>query len=146
MVHPPLALVLLRASRWFDAELLKRLEEDGWPRLSSAQSLVFAYLPEDGLPPAELARRLGTTRQAAHQLVAGLCRLGLLAVADDGSRRRGRFVVLTATGEALASDARRVLAELEHALGADRVIALHELLDPIGRGPIDGAEVPRDGG
>ena len=146
MVHPPLALVLLRASRWFDAELLKRLEADGWPRLSSAQSLVFAYLPEDGLPPAELARRLGTTRQAAHQLVAGLCRLGLLAVADDGSRRRGRVVVLSATGEALASDARRVLADLERALGTDRVIALHELLDPIARGRIDGAEVPRDGG
>jgi len=138
MVHPPLALVLLRASRWFDAELLKRLEETGWPRLSPAQSLVFAHLPADGLAPAELARRLGTTRQAAHQLVAGLCRLGLLVVADDDSRRRGRAVVLTPTGQALAADARRVLSELEQALGTHRVDLLHELLEPIGRGDSDG--------
>lgn len=131
MVHPPLALVLLRASRWFDAQLLTALEERGWPRLSPAQSLVFAQLPATGIPPAELARRLGTSRQAAHELVGGLCRLDLLEVVDDDSRRRGRVVVLTATGRALAADARQVLAGLEETLGGARVATLHELLAPL---------------
>jgi DNA-binding MarR family transcriptional regulator len=140
MVRPPLALVLLRASRWFDLQLLDALEERGWPRLSAAQSLVFAYLSADGTPPAELARRLGTSRQAAHELVAGLDRLGLLEVVDDPGRSHGRLVVLTGAGRALAHDARGVLAGLEESLGPESVEALHELL-----GPLAGADAGRAG-
>ncbi len=129
MVRPPLALALLRASRWFDSQLLENLEHRGWPSLSPAQSLVFAHLSADGTPPSELARRLGTSRQAAHQLVAGLCRLGLLEVAENPGRRRGRLVMPTASGRALANDAREVLAALEKPLGRARVETLHELLN-----------------
>lgn len=128
MEHPPLALVLLRASRWFDSQLLDQLEQRGWPRLSPAQSLVFAHLSEEGTPPAELARRLGTSRQAVHELVAGLHRHGLLEVVADQGRRRGRLVVLTPSGRSLAADARAVLAALEEPLGRETVDALHELL------------------
>lgn len=140
MVRPPLALVLLRASRWFDAQLLARLEERGWPRLTPPQSLVFAHLSEGGTPPSELARRLGTSRQATHELVAGMARLGLLGTVEDAGRARGRLVVLTPEGRALAADARTVLADLERTLGAERVEALHDLLadvahpDPPGPG------------
>jgi DNA-binding MarR family transcriptional regulator len=125
----PLALLLLRASRWFDAQLLERLAQQGWPRLSPAQSLVFAHLTPDGVPPATLARRLGTSRQATQDLVAGLVRLGLLEPVDDPARARGRLVVLTATGRDLARDARAVLDELEQSIGASRAGALRELLD-----------------
>lgn len=133
MVRPPLALVLLRASRWFDAQLLERLEGLGWPRLTPAQSLVFAHLSDDGTSPSELARRLGSSRQAAHELVAGLDDLGLLAVVEDPARRRGRLVTLTPTGRRLARDARGVLADLEDQLGRARVEALHGLLDALDR-------------
>lgn len=135
MLRPPLALVLLRASRWFDARLLERLEERGWPALSPAQSLVFAHLSDDGTPPSELARRLGTSRQATHELVAGLQGLGLIVVIDDPGRRRGRLVTLTPKGRRLARDAREVLADLEEVLGLDRVEALHELLAGLDRAP-----------
>jgi len=128
MSRPPLALALLHASRWFDAQLLEQLEQRGWPRLGPAQSLVFAHLPGEGISPAALARRLGTSRQAAHELVAGLHRHGLLEVVADPHRRGGGLVVLTATGRALAHDAREVLAGLEEPLGRERVEALHELL------------------
>ncbi len=125
---PPLALLLLQASRWFDSQLLERLEQRGWPRLTPAQSLVFAHLPAGGAPPATLARSLGTSRQAAHELVAGLEQLDLLRLGEDPDRRRGRLVVLTARGEGLARDARTVLAELEDGLGGQRVDSLHDLL------------------
>lgn len=128
MSRPPLALALLRASRWFDAHLLGQLEQRGWPRLTPAQSLVFAHLSEDGTSPSELARRLGTSRQAAHELVAGLHRLALLEVVEDPGRRRGRLVVLTVVGRDLARDAREVLAALEAPFGHERVALLHDLL------------------
>lgn len=132
MAPLPLALLLLRASRWFDRQLLDRLQERGWPALSPAQSLVFAHLDAQGVPPSELARRLGQTRQATADLVRGLVRHDLLAIGANPRRRGGRLVLLTERGQALVADAGRLLAELESAFGDERVTALRALLEPLG--------------
>jgi DNA-binding MarR family transcriptional regulator len=137
----PLAYLLLRASRWFDALLRDQLAAHGWPRLTVAQSLVFAFLDPAGTPPATLARRLGTTRQATQDLVGGLVRHGLLDLADDAARRRGRLVRLTDRGRALAADAADILAALEAGLGDGRARALRELLTDLG-----GAAAPAEPG
>ncbi len=134
--EPPVALLLLRASRWFDAALLAGLAERGWPRLTPAQSLVFAHLDAEGTAPAELARRLGTTRQATSDLVAGLVRMDVLETTEDPLRRGGRRVRLTAMGRELAADARRVLDDLEAGLGADRMADLRELLAGLLAAPV----------
>jgi DNA-binding MarR family transcriptional regulator len=126
----PLAHLLLQAGRAFDAALRVELGNRGWPRLTAAQSLVFAYLGPQGTAPAELARRLGTTRQAQQDLVAGLVRLGLLETVADPARRRGRLVRLTGAGRALAADATGVLAGLEEELG-ERAAQLRRLLTEV---------------
>ncbi len=131
MARPPLALVLLHASRWFDQRLRAQLVDHGWPHLSAAQSLVFAQLPDSGLSPAELARRLGTSRQAASELIAGLVQLDLLALVPDPTRRRGRIVRLTTTGCALAAEAGRILAVLEHTLDDELVRQMHTALSAL---------------
>ena len=110
--------MLLRASRWFDRQLLQKLEALGWPRLSGSQSLVFANLDEDGTPPAELARRLGMTRQSAGQLIAGLVHLGLIVTVPNPARRGGLLVRLSDEGHAVRRDAGKVFAGLEARLGA----------------------------
>jgi DNA-binding MarR family transcriptional regulator len=127
-LEPPLALLLLLASRWFDNQSLTELARRGWPRLSSAQSLLFAYIDEAGTPPAELARRLGHSRQATHQLVEGLVQLGLLEVGDDPGRRGGRLVRPSDRGMALATEAAMILRELETSLGTHRARTLRRLL------------------
>ena len=127
--EPPLALLLLLASRWFDARSLAALEKRGWPKLSPAQSLVFAHLDATGTRPAELARRLGSTRQATHELVNGLVRLGLLEVVADPRRRGGRLARPTQRGLSMARDAYAILRELEHTtFGARRSATLRRLL------------------
>lgn len=124
--------MLLRASRWFDRQLLEGLERAGWPRLTPAQSLLFAYLPAGGVPPASLARQLGTTRQGTHELVAGLVRLDLLAVTVDPARTGGRLVALTDRGRALTDDAQRILRDLERQIGDERANEVRRLLADIG--------------
>lgn len=129
MTQVPLALLLLRASRWFDRQLLVGLEQNGWPALSPAQSLVFAYLDRSGTTPAELARRLGQSRQATHQLVQGLVAHDLLVLVPNPARRGGLLIRLTKRGRALAEDARQLLQTLEEQLGATPVEALRTHLD-----------------
>ena len=99
-----------------------------WGRLSSAQSLVFAFVEQNGIAPAELARRLGNTRQATHELVKVLYRTGLLDVVDDPARRGGRLVVLTDAGHRFAVAGYRTLLQLHSQLGARRVKMLRRLL------------------
>lgn len=113
MTEPPLAYLLLRASRWFDRQLLERLERSGWPRLSPAQSLVFPHLTPEGPSTAALARRLGVTRQSAHELVNGLISLELVESRPDPGIGRQRRLLLTSRGHKLAADARGILNELE---------------------------------
>lgn len=125
---PPVARLLLLASRWFDNRSLDELERRGWPRLSPAQSLVFAFLEVDGVSPAELARRLGQSRQATHELVNGLCRLGLLDLQHDPDRRGGRLVLLTDRGLEFAVAGYEVLRGLEEQFGTERAARLRDLL------------------
>lgn len=127
----PLAHLLLQAGRRLDAELREALADRGWPRLSGAQSLVFAHLAEGGTPPSDLARALGTTRQAQQDLVAGLVRLDLLEVVDDPARPRGRLVRLSARGRAMVREAGRLLAQAEQRLG-ERGEQLRRLLVELG--------------
>lgn len=124
--------MLLRASRWFDRQLLEGLERAGWPRLTPAQSLLFAYLPAGGVPPASLAHQLGTTRQGTHELVAGLVRLDLLTATVDPTRTGGRLVALTDRGRALTDDAQRILRDLERQIGDERANEVRQLLANIG--------------
>ena len=136
MDSPPLALLLLRASRWFDRQLLAGLQRGGWPTLSPTQSLVFAHLDRAGVTPSELARRLGTSRQATSDLLAGLVRLDLLALQPNPARRGGKLVVLTEQGQALTRDALRLLHDLEVSLGPARSAELRRLLDPLEDPPV----------
>ncbi|MCA0143988.1 MarR family winged helix-turn-helix transcriptional regulator [Blastococcus sp. LR1] len=127
--RPPLARLLLLASRWFDEQSRAELERRGWPKLSAAQTAVFAHLSDFPVPPAELARRLGNTRQATSDLVQGLIRLGLLEMLDDPARRGGRLVCVTQRGVRLAQDGYVVLLKLEEQLAdAEVVKQLHTLL------------------
>lgn len=83
-----LPLVLLRASDWFNDALMEDLRHLGWPPVSRSQSLVFAYLDPTGTRPAELARRMNTSRQAVHQLLRPLVERGLIELHPDESDGR----------------------------------------------------------
>jgi DNA-binding MarR family transcriptional regulator len=130
--EPPLARLLLMASRWFDLSSRAELQRRGWPALSGAQTLLFAHLREDSITPAELARRLGNSRQATHELIQGLVRLDLLQLTVDPRRRGGRLVCLTPRGRKLARDAYEILRDLETRLEPEHVTALRWHLQELG--------------
>ncbi|MCI0543324.1 MAG: MarR family transcriptional regulator [Actinobacteria bacterium] len=108
-----LAQLLLRRFRWLDDALRESLEASGWPAITPAQSMVFANLSPEGSTATELAARIGVTRQAVQQTIAGLVREGLLEAAGPGADRRERTVRLTALGAQNVTAALAVFSGIE---------------------------------
>ena len=128
-----LARLLLQQFRWFDDALRSRLADRGLAELTTAESLVFPYLDRDGTRPAELARRLGITRQSAQSLVKGLEAKGLVELIDDPDDGRAKKITLTAAGRESVPLALETFEQLENELskriGAKRVAQLRDALE-----------------
>ncbi|WP_336317773.1 MarR family winged helix-turn-helix transcriptional regulator [Streptomyces lavendofoliae] len=107
---PSLPQLLIEARRWFDEALRESMRAAGEEPVTAAQGAVFATLDDGGTTISELARRVGVTRQTAHQAVHGLIAMGLLEQIPDPASARNRLIRTTAEG---ARVHRRALATLE---------------------------------
>lgn len=138
------------ARRWFDDGLLAALEKAGAAPVSPTQVQLFAVLDEEGTTVSELARRMGVTRQTAHQAVHGLVAAGLLTQVPDPASARQRLIRRTGEGERAHRRAEAVLDRLEEQLaeriGREAVEALRATLEmPWGRPPVPGSGDGRPG-
>ena len=128
-----LARLLLKQFRWFDDALRSRLADQGLAELTTAESMVFPSLDKEGTRPADLARRLGITRQSTQSLVKGLEAKGLVGLVDDPEDGRAKKITLTATGRQSVPLALETFAQLENELskriGAKRVTQLRNALE-----------------
>lgn len=111
-----LARLLLEGFRWFDDALRSRLADQGLAELTTAESMVFPYLDAEGTRPADLARRLGITRQSTQTLVRGLEHKGLVKLVDDPDDGRAKRIRLTPAGRRSVPLALETFAELEREL------------------------------
>ena len=137
--------LLVDARRWFEEGLLAAMEAGGATPVSPTQVQLFAVLDDQGTTVSELARRMGVTRQTAHQTVHGLVAAGLLEQAPDPASARQRLIRRTREGERAHRQADRTLGRLEEQLaeriGPERVDALRAALEaPWGEPPRPGAE------
>ncbi|MGW6273705.1 MULTISPECIES: MarR family winged helix-turn-helix transcriptional regulator [unclassified Streptomyces] len=129
------------ARRWFEDALLATLEEAGEAPVSPTQAGLFAVLDAEGTTVSELARRMGVTRQTAHQAVHGLVAAGLLEQVPDPSSARQRLIRRTEEGARTHRRAELVLHRVEQELvtrlGEAPVRALRAALElPWGSPPV----------
>ncbi|MGW2865284.1 MarR family winged helix-turn-helix transcriptional regulator [Streptomyces sp. NPDC001205] len=121
------------ARRWFEEGLAAAMEAAGAQPVSPAQTHLFAVLDEDGATVSELARRMGVTRQTAHQAVHALAAAGLLTQVPDPSSARRRLILRTAEGGRAHRQATAILERLEEELarrlGRHNVDALRTALE-----------------
>ncbi|MEW2578565.1 MarR family winged helix-turn-helix transcriptional regulator [Streptomyces syringium] len=108
------------ARRWFEDGLLAALEAAGATPVSPTQVQLFAVLDDHGTTVSELARRMGVTRQTAHQAVHGLVAVGLLEQIPDPASARQRLIRRTEEGERAHHQAGAILGRLEEQL-AERI-------------------------
>ena len=84
----------------------------GFTDLQDAHLPVFSYPLPDGVRPSDLARRLGTSRQAANHLIGQMETLGYLERRGSESSDR-RLVHLTERGRRVGEEIFACLRELE---------------------------------
>lgn len=111
-----LGALLVRAFRWFEQGLAKDPETAHLPRLSGTQFMTLASLDEGGTSIAELARRVGVTRQAMHQQIGEMESEALVTLVDSPSDRRVKLVRLSLLGRTLDQKAAAAIADLEQEL------------------------------
>lgn len=120
------------ARRWFDEGLLAALEAEDVDPVTATQLHVFTVLDDQGTTVAELARRMGVTRQTAHQAVHSLIALDLLEQTPDPGSARRRLIVRTPKGRSAHERAEAMVERLERTLaeriGEEGVAALKEIL------------------
>ncbi|MEU6894623.1 MarR family winged helix-turn-helix transcriptional regulator [Streptomyces sp. NPDC046557] len=108
--------LLTRAKRWFEDALLAAMRAAGEQPVTAAQAAVFAVLDDEGTSIAELARRVGVTRQTAHQAVHSLIGMGLLEQVPDPASARSTLVRVTAEGGRVHRRALGAIAVIEDVL------------------------------
>jgi DNA-binding MarR family transcriptional regulator len=128
----PLATLLWRAHHWFRLAVTAGLEE-GTPEVSPAHATLLGQLDPAGTPMPDLARVLGVSPPAVHQLVHKLVDLGLLEVVPHPRSGRTKVVMLTAEGMVRRQHAMDLLdeleAELSRRIGTRRITALRDSLE-----------------
>ncbi len=115
-----LAKLLVQAFRWFEDALAADPDTAHLPRLSGSQFMTLVSLDADGTSISELARRVGVTRQAMHQMVGELEKSALVETTDSPNDGRIKLVCLSLLGRTLDDKAKAALAGLEKRL-ADRI-------------------------
>ncbi len=107
----------------------------GW--MTQAQGAVVGHLRIGGVPQAELAQKMGVSKQAVQQFVDTLETDGFVVRAVDPADKRGRIVQLTPRGAAALNDGNRIKLLIEaryranvgEARFADFIAVLDELFE-----------------
>jgi DNA-binding MarR family transcriptional regulator len=131
-----LTLTLLASFRAMVDALHSDLAERGHPEARPLHGFVLQALGTGGTTVAELARRLGVSKQAAAKTVTGLERLGYVERSPHPSDARAVVVRRAPRGEEmlkLSSESfDRIRADWEREIGGDQVAVIEAGLSKLG--------------
>lgn len=108
-----LARLILPLYRAFNALAQEKYAALGHEGLTTAHTLLFANLDEEGTRIVTLAERMGTTKQFTGRLVHQLDERHYLTTEPDPSDRRATIVKITPEGLQFFADACAVKTEIE---------------------------------
>ncbi|WP_372864494.1 MarR family winged helix-turn-helix transcriptional regulator [Spongiibacter sp.] len=107
---------LAYALYWVDESLQKSLEAAGWERMNRTRSMIMLSVTAGINRPADMARNLGVSRQAIHQLLQGLKDENILELIADPKDKRAKIVQFSPEADAIRGDAQRIVVGIEEEL------------------------------
>jgi DNA-binding MarR family transcriptional regulator len=113
------AQLLFKCARLVNERAIERVNRQVGPEpaLRASHTALFPHLTSEGVRGADLAKKLGVTKQAVSQLVAELEYWGVVEQVDDPKDGRAKLVRFTPKGEQGLLQGMAVLRELELELG-----------------------------
>lgn len=108
---------LWHAFQWMDAGMQNHLRAAGHAPLSRTQAMIVGYIGNGMTRPSELARELGVSRQAVHQLLADLEARELVELLADPGDARAKIVRFKRSGKDVSRSSLQATADLEALLG-----------------------------
>ncbi len=109
----PLARLLAMALSAVVDELHDRLEQRGWERTRPLWGFVLLSVRDQPRSISQIGLLLGTTKQAAAKVVAGLEEAGLATRDADPRDRRATTIRLTPRGRQFLTDVERIYTDIE---------------------------------
>jgi DNA-binding MarR family transcriptional regulator len=128
------AQLLFKCARLVNEQAIERVNQRATvsPPLRAAHTALFPHLNADGVRGADLAKKLGVTKQAVSQLVTELEEWGVVEQIADPQDGRAKLVRFTKKGEQALLHGLSVLSEIETELtdkiGKRRMQDLHTAL------------------
>jgi DNA-binding MarR family transcriptional regulator len=127
------AQLLFKCARLVNERAIARVNQRaGSPALRAAHTALFPHLDAQGVRGAELAKKLGVSKQAVSQLVTELEEWGVVEQIADPKDGRAKLVRFSKKGEQALLHGLAVLGELELELtdkiGKRRMQELHTAL------------------
>lgn len=107
-----LAMLVLRAATEVVDGIQEGMAARGYDDLRPAHGFAFARIAAADTTVVDLAEHLGTTKQAASQLVAGLVDRGYVVREPDPRDARARLLRLTEAGQACTRAAEAAAADV----------------------------------
>jgi DNA-binding MarR family transcriptional regulator len=112
------AQLLFKCARLVNERAISRVNERvAGPALRAAHTTLFPHLNAEGVRGADLAKKLGVTKQAVSQLVTELEEWGVVEQIADPQDGRAKLVRFSKKGEQAMLQGLAVLGELEAELG-----------------------------
>ena len=115
--YPPLidhiGVSLWRAAQDWQRAFDQRMLAQGYAVFGEAASRVLAYVGPNGVKQADLAPRMGVTKQAAQQFLDRLEALDMVERLPDPNDARGRIVQLSEAGKQMMVHANAVKQAIE---------------------------------
>ncbi|MEM9708876.1 MAG: MarR family transcriptional regulator [Pseudomonadota bacterium] len=128
-----IGLALWRAAEAWKATYMERMADNGYEWFLGAGAAVLPHIGPNGARPADIARKLGVSRQAVQQLLDALEKDRVIDRHPDPEDRRARIVRFTPLGAAAHRAGNRVKqtleGEFEEILGRDRLDRLRQDLE-----------------
>lgn len=109
----PFIALTEKAARALRDDMLANGHRAGFTEMSASHNAVFATLGPEGSRAADMAARIGITRQSMGEVVRDMVRLGILEMVEDSSDRRAKLVRYTAYGEKVAQEGFNHIMEVE---------------------------------
>jgi DNA-binding MarR family transcriptional regulator len=124
--------LLFRATHAMNAEMTRRIRARGHAGFQPTFTALLAHIDTEGTTISELARRVGTSRQAVSQLAQSIEEAGLVERCPHPGDGRSIIVRHTDAGRQILLDALDVMSAIEGdyagLIGADDVAELKRLL------------------